>query len=363
MKKTLISESAIRELVREALDTHPPYDAALILQDEELPVVVNPSVDDSLVAIDVSPVDVQFVPRDKTEFELAIKSMAKNLPDDVIPMLYAKVRETMLDTQEKCDGPEGLGDTEEMIKRDNARLGMHESLRKAIRKILSEEKPQRDIRGMVVDPPEETGDEMLDPAFNTDDEEFPVPLSADNDDRGAPGIDEPTDFENEPTSNGQGLATDDIDIDDLDSDWDPEPLPVSTKKKRHYDTGFSTEYDIDGDIHDKIAKELGISVSGAKRLEATGLGKLQYMMGLDEDDVIDIIDAAAKDYVKYLNKSGELTPDDVKLMLRNTDIVAELDGFRDFLHKYIRKEMQKDDVWGKWWKKGEKEKDDDDSDD
>ena len=47
-----------------------------------------------------------------------------------------------------------------------------------------------------------------------------------------------------------------------------------------------------------------------------------------------------KDYIEYLKKSGELTSADVQLMQDHPNIVSGLDGFREFLDKYIKREMK-----------------------
>ena len=44
-----------------------------------------------------------------------------------------------------------------------------------------------------------------------------------------------------------------------------------------------------------------------------------------------------KDYINTLKKTGELSAADVKLMQDHPAIVSELDGFREYLAKVIRK--------------------------
>jgi response regulator RpfG family c-di-GMP phosphodiesterase len=46
---------------------------------------------------------------------------------------------------------------------------------------------------------------------------------------------------------------------------------------------------------------------------------------------------AVKDYINMLKKTGELTAADIKLMQDHPSITAELDGFREYLAKVIRR--------------------------
>lgn len=98
-----------------------------------------------------------------------------------------------------------------------------------------------------------------------------------------------------------------------------------------------TMTDVDGANFAQIAQELGFSVAGAKQAVDKALLKAQFVASMDKDDLEITVLQAMDDYVDYLESSGELTPEDVMLIKDHPDLVRELDGFRDYLDKYIRR--------------------------
>ena len=344
MTKTLISETAVRELIREAFETPPAFDATIITSDEELPIVINPSVDDQLGAVELSPVDIQFVPHNTVEFGIAVKQMSKNIPDEVIPMLYAKVREIMMDAQETYDGPDDQGDTEEMEKRQNSRLGMEEAvIRKAIRGMIKEAEMPFTIAGGKPSHKRTAMDDEID-------DEIELAQVLNDPDR----WDDVTDVEGlaahhaqaDREEDAQEFGDDPFDTSDVDaettSEWDPEPAEAPAKHNRKES---ETGYGVEGDQLRKLAAELGISTAGAKRLMNTGLAKLKYMADLSDADVKDIVHGAARDWVEKLVDKDRLSDAEGRTWLRHLDIVAQNDEFRDFLDSYVKAEMDKDDEW------------------
>lgn len=91
-----------------------------------------------------------------------------------------------------------------------------------------------------------------------------------------------------------------------------------------------------GGTFDQIAKELGVSVSGAKRLVTVALAKAQYVGSIDQDELEIITLEAMKDYIAHLQSSGELTPADVQLLQDHPSLTGELEGFREFLSDAIK---------------------------
>lgn len=99
--------------------------------------------------------------------------------------------------------------------------------------------------------------------------------------------------------------------------------------------------DIGGSSFKDIASELGYaSESGAKQAAEKAMSKLQFVSGMDQDALEILSLEAMSDYIDYLNKSGELTAADVQLMKDHPVIVAELDGFREFFDKYVKRQMK-----------------------
>lgn len=99
--------------------------------------------------------------------------------------------------------------------------------------------------------------------------------------------------------------------------------------------------DVGGASFKQIAQELGYaSESGAKQAVEKAMAKVQFAASMDPDHLQVVVLTAMSDYIDFLNKSGELTSADVQLMKDHPNIVAELDGFREFLDKYVKREMK-----------------------
>jgi len=99
--------------------------------------------------------------------------------------------------------------------------------------------------------------------------------------------------------------------------------------------------DVGGASFKQIAQELGYaSESGAKQAAEKAMAKVQFASKMDPDQLQIVVLTAMNDYIDFLNKSGELTSADVQLMKDHPAIVSELDGFREFLDKYVKREMR-----------------------
>jgi len=101
--------------------------------------------------------------------------------------------------------------------------------------------------------------------------------------------------------------------------------------------------DVSGEHLQQIADELGFSVSGAKQAVDKAMKKAIYLQKMDDEERNLLVLQATKDYIEYLEKSvddeDEDAPsqEDIDLMYQNPEMVADLDGFREFLHKYVRR--------------------------
>ena len=99
--------------------------------------------------------------------------------------------------------------------------------------------------------------------------------------------------------------------------------------------------DVGGASFKQIAQEMGYaSESGAKQAVEKAMTKVQFASSMDPDQLQIVVLTAMSDYIDFLNKSGELTPADVQLMKDHPNIVSELDGFREFLDKYMKRQMK-----------------------
>ena len=105
---------------------------------------------------------------------------------------------------------------------------------------------------------------------------------------------------------------------------------------------FNTVSDVSGAKLKEISQEFGLSIAGARRLVDETMKKVKFLQTQMEDDDRDLLVlSAVKDYIEMLESSGELTPEDVTLLVNNPSIISSLDGFREFFHKYVKRAMRK----------------------
>lgn len=119
------------------------------------------------------------------------------------------------------------------------------------------------------------------------------------------------------------------------SEDDDEPK----KTKRAYkSTAIGGMADVEGASFSEIAKELGLSVAGAKRTVDQVLKKVRFIASeyQEADDLEIVVLHAIKDYIDKLSSTGELSSADVELLQAHPGIVRELDGFREFLEPYVK---------------------------
>jgi len=90
--KVVISDNALRELVREALDGQG-------WEKSGGPVPVNAVTDPSCAVTD--PINPNFTPQDKTEFGVAMGQLVKNLPDTDMPGVFGAVKKALDQRSEK----------------------------------------------------------------------------------------------------------------------------------------------------------------------------------------------------------------------------------------------------------------------
>jgi len=115
-------------------------------------------------------------------------------------------------------------------------------------------------------------------------------------------------------------------------------MGASKSTKAFKPSAIGTMTDVSGASFEEIAKELNFSVAGAKQAVDKALEKAKFVATkIDPDDLEIVVLNAMNDYIKMLNKSGEISPSDVQLMKDHPEIVRELDGFREFLHNYVRR--------------------------
>jgi hypothetical protein len=296
MTRVVISDAALRDVVREALN------GTGWSNEDAGDVNVNPVVDPSATVTD--PVNPDFTPQTKTEFGIAVNQLVKNLPDGDMPVVYATVKKALDQKTEK----EEITDAEQAALAGGSQQAIddvqdekrHEGKRPMDNKQL-EEMLRAQIRKALTEQPTAIPAGTVDASL--DEEEDPADVAADED------PDEPTDAHGRPK-----------------------------KRTKAYKPGaLGGMADVGGASFDEIAKEEGMSVAGAKQLVDKSLEKLKFLWKLSDDERDIMVLTAANEYIRYLAKTGELTAPDVQLMKDHPTIVTELDGFREFLHNYVRK--------------------------
>lgn len=300
MRSIIIEESALRDILRETLGS--PQTNSHLSPDS--PVRVNPVV--SPDAPEVDPTNTSFVPKNKNELLSALRVLC-DVDDDDASGIYIAIKDTL----EKQQG-EKMSDDKKKVE---------ESIRAEIKKILKEisayEKRKAAADKLWAQNP------PIDPSTLPPVKKIPAGVSG----VGGVGAERKAKFEKNKEQLKKTFEKM-VDVDD-----EPEQTPVGRKNVMMSDVGGASFKD--------IAKELGFAAeSGAKQAVEKALSKAKFTSELeyfDPDTLEILILQSMADYVDMLQSTGELTAEEVKLLKANPAIVRELDGFREFLDKDIRR--------------------------
>jgi hypothetical protein len=105
-----------------------------------------------------------------------------------------------------------------------------------------------------------------------------------------------------------------------------------------------TVTDVEGESLKDIAKELGFAAPiGAKGFIDRTMEKFKFLYVMRDENpaVFDkFMLMGTAEYIDHLASSGALSDEEVRLLQDNPDLVQELPGFRDFLHKYVKRGMR-----------------------
>lgn len=272
MSKTL-KESEVRKLVK------------ALLEDRDFTsevVKVNPVVDPSAAV--TNPDNADYKPDSKVEFQVAVKTMIDDLPDEKLPDIYASFKQA-LEVQEDEKGKKQM---------DKSNKKVEETIRLAIRKMLSEAE--------------------LPPVKK-------IPYGVSGIARGP----------STPAVKGLRKDLEKMQLDDPDETLRGDE-PAKGRDRKNVMMG-----DVSGSSFKDIAKELGFAAeSGAKQAVVKALEKAKFVGTMDPDELEILVLKSMSDYIDMLSNTGELSPADVKLLKDHPDIVRDLEGFREFLDKSIR---------------------------
>lgn len=282
MKKIVVSKEAVRQFIRETMmNPSVGWNSTTDLNDS--PVTVSAVVDPSASLTD--PGNANYKPDSRKELQISLASLVDDLNDDDAPEIFDTIRKALEKSKE------------DDMKNDKK---VEEAVRLAIRKMLKEAElpPVKKIPMGV-----HGGEWMRAHQKRRDD------LNK--------------------TLTGMNIDTDAEEMTRADA-------PAAGRDRKNV-----MQTDVGGASFKQIAQELGYaSESGAKQAAEKAMAKVQFASGMDPDQLQIVVLTAMSDYIDFLNKSGELTPADVQLMKDHPNIVSELDGFREFLDKYMKRQMK-----------------------
>jgi hypothetical protein len=300
MKQVIITESALREILLEEMNSGYPADDST----STIPVNVNPVIAPD--APEVDPNNNNFVPKNKTELLSALRMLC-NVSDDEAPEIYITIKDSMKKQEEN------------MGKND-----VKESIRLAVRKMLAEmsssEKKQAAADKLWSELPK------VDPSKYPPVTKVPAGVSA----LGGEPAEKKAKFEKNKAQLQKTFQT--MKMSDIEEE------PTSSEPEARKNVMMS---DVGGSSFKEIAKELGFAAeSGAKQAVEKALAKAKFIMTMDlfnPEELEIIVLQTMSDYIDFLKSSGELDAEEVKMLKNNPGVVKELDGFREFLDKSLRK--------------------------
>ncbi len=299
MNSIVITESALREFLREMLDS-PSTNSHL---DGNMPVRISPVVAPD--AAEVNSANSNFIPQNKVELLSALRTIC-NVEDDQVPAVYIAVKDAL----------EKQG---EEMKNTQVESTIRATVRKLLSEISASEKRQM------------AADKLWSELPKVDPSTYPQVTKVDpgvSSKSGTPA-EQKAKFEKNKSQLQKTFST--MKMSDLEDEAESEP----TGRKNVMMT------DVGGSSFKEIAKELGFAAeSGAKQAVEKALekAKLVTKMDLFDPDTLEILVLQSmSDYIDVLSSTGELTPQEVKMLKDNPAIVRTLDGFREFLDKDLRK--------------------------
>jgi len=285
MRRVLITESSLRELLKEMMDS-------------STPVNVNPVVDPQ--AAETDPTNPNFSPSNKTELMSALRSLVGSIEDEESNEVYVAVKDAI----EK---------KEDEMKKAN----IEESIREIVRKMLLE------AQG------DEESDDDMDMSNLPTVKKIPAGVHG-------------SEFMQKFEKSKQGLQKTFASMRDED-EYVAADEPAAGRGRKNVMMS-----DVGGASFKDIAKDMGFAAeSGAKQAVEKALAKAKFVMKMDlfqPEELEIMVLQSMSDYIDVLEKTGELDASEVQMLKDNPGIVRELDGFREFLDKTLRRARREQEV-------------------
>jgi hypothetical protein len=356
MANAVVSESALRELLSEALEN----DGAMGY-DAEPPIVPNAATDRTTLQLDADPVELRHVPRTKNELIIMVRNLLDDVPDDQSGELYKKIRDVFAGddtgTRDFAGGHEVKNNVTPDInqarnlQRNPNKMENKKSISSVIKSIVEDA-----MSGMSMSAhpsagasPPASADDDLDEADPTHPNEKRKKVNL------AGSVYDPDDPEHMEDPDAPKFFRDDggeegpFGDDELsDSAWDPE-LPDgdddddddeegSEKGKRKSRAGLEIgAYGVDGITLEKIGEELGFTKEAAKKAIETAMERFKVLHEMEPEDRDELVLVGVSDYINMLGKTGEMTEEEEEFMRLHPKVVAMSDNFRDFFSKYVKR--------------------------
>jgi hypothetical protein len=353
MANAVVSESALRELLSEALEN----DGAMAY-DAEPPVVPNAAMDRTTLQLDADPVELRHVPRTKNELIIMVRNLLEDVPDDQSGELYKKIRDIFAGddtgTRDFAGGHAVKNNATPDInqarnlQRDPNKMENKKSLSNVIKSIIENAMGGAAMSAPMTGSPSVSVDDDLDEADPKDPKKTAV--------SGAGRWYDPEDPDERPGPIGDEMFVKDDGLEDgpfgddelSDSAWDPE-LPggdidddddeeSGEKGKRKSRAGLEIgAYGVDGMTLEKIGEELGFTKEAAKKAIETAMERFKVLHMMEPEDRDELVLVGVSDYINMLGKTGEMSEEEEEFMRLHPKVVAMSDNFRDFFSKYVKR--------------------------
>ncbi len=334
MTNAVVSESALRELLFEALEN----DGAMGY-DADPPVVPNAAMDRTTLQIDIDPVELRHVPKSKNELIIMVRNLLDNVDDDQSGELYKKIKDIVAgdDTGTrdfaKAKIMPDINQARNLQRDPNKMENKKRSISSIIKNIVEDA-----MSGMNTASTSELDEaDLLDPLgrkkrgmagqlFDPDDPDY-------------------TDFEDDVKfikddglEDGPFGDEDDLslgsDLSDEEEDEDEEEETGKRKSRAGLEIGA---YGVDGMTLEKIGAELGFTKEAAKKAIETAMERFKVLHAMEPEDREELVLVGVSDYINMLAKTGEMSSEEEEFMRLHPKVVATSNDFRDFFSKYVKR--------------------------
>lgn len=356
MANAVVSESALRELLSEALEN----DGAMGY-DAEPPIVPNAATDRTTLQLDADPVELRHLPRSKNELIIMVRNLLEDVPDDQSGELYKKIKDIFAGDDSGVKDFAGGHEVKKNVtpdinqarnlQRDPNKMENKKSIASVIKQIVEDAMGGANpITTAPAAPASTSMDDDLDEADPKDPKKTAMHPAGNWYDPTEPKEEDPDEVK---FVKDDGLEDGPFGDDELsDSAWDPE-LPggesdeddddddddsEKEKGKRKSRAGLEIgAYGVDGMTLEKIGEELGFTKEAAKKAIETAMERFKVLHMMEPEDRDELVLVGVSDYINMLGKTGEMSEEEEEFMRLHPKVVAMSDNFRDFFSKYVKR--------------------------